>query len=111
MQIIVLGAGIIGVTTAYFLAKNGAEVTVLEQNQDSSLGCSLANGGQLSYSHIEPWSEKTIANFLLSCFGITSYASFCDFNNKEFYRWLLAFYTLFFQEGLLWILIKIVPIC
>lgn len=98
MQVIVLGAGTIGVTTAYFLAKNGVEVTVLEQNQDSSLGCSLANGSQLSYSHIEPWSEKTIVNFLFSCFGIASYASFCDFNNKEFYRWLLAFYKNSFNE-------------
>ncbi len=98
MQAIVLGAGINGVATAYFLAKNNFQVTVLEQNHDSSLGCSLANGGQLSYSHIEPWSEKNIANFLLSCFKIKSYATFNDFYNADFYRWLLAFYKNSFNK-------------
>jgi D-amino-acid dehydrogenase len=98
MQVIILGAGIIGITTAYFLAKQGIKVTVIEQNQDSSLGCSLANGGQLSYSHIEPWSEKTITNFLFSCFGIKSYVSFSDFSNKDFYRWLIDFYRNSFNE-------------
>ena len=98
MQAIVLGAGVIGVTTAYFLAKNGFKVTVLDKNQDSSLGCSLANGGQLSYSHIEPWSEKSISNFLLSCFKIKSYATFNDFYNTDFYRWLFAFYKNSFSK-------------
>jgi D-amino-acid dehydrogenase len=58
MKVIVLGAGVVGVTTAYFLARSGHEVMVLEKNSASAMGCSYANGGQLSYSHIEPWASK-----------------------------------------------------
>lgn len=59
MKIIILGAGVIGVTTAYFLARQGHEVTVLEKNINSALGCSYANGGQLSYCHVEPWAARS----------------------------------------------------
>ena len=57
MKIIVLGAGVIGVTTAYYLNKQGHDVTVIERNGASAAECSFANGGQLSYSHAEPWAS------------------------------------------------------
>jgi len=98
MNIIVLGAGVIGVSTAYFLARAGAKVTVIDKNSDSSLGCSFANGGQLSYSHIEPWSEKSISTFFLSFLKKDFYASFSDFSNKDFYCWLKEFYRNSFNE-------------
>lgn len=70
MKITVFGAGIIGVTTAYYLHKQGHEVTVLERNESSGLECSFANGGQLSYSHAEPWatpaSLKKVPKWLFS---------------------------------------------
>ncbi len=56
MKITVLGAGIIGVTTAYYLNKLGHEVTVVDKNNAIASECSYANGGQLSYSHAEPWA-------------------------------------------------------
>jgi len=56
MKIIVLGSGIIGVTTAYYLNKLGFDVTVIDRNKQSAQECSFANGGQLSYSHAEPWA-------------------------------------------------------
>lgn len=60
MKIIVLGAGVIGVTTAYYLKKSGHEVTVLEKGPGASLATSYANGGQLSYSYSEPLANPSL---------------------------------------------------
>ena len=60
MKVIVLGSGIIGVTTAYFLAKNGHQVTVIDRQPEPARETSFANGGQLSYSHAEPWATATV---------------------------------------------------
>jgi D-amino-acid dehydrogenase len=54
MHIIILGAGVIGVTTAYYLAKMGIKVTVLEGHAESGSGASYANGAQLCYSCVNP---------------------------------------------------------
>lgn len=56
MKILILGAGIIGVTGAYYLAKDGHEVTVIEKRNGPGLETSFANGGQISASHAYPWS-------------------------------------------------------
>ncbi len=50
MRVVVVGAGVIGVTTAYYLAQAGHEVTVIDRANDVADGASHANGGQLSYS-------------------------------------------------------------
>lgn len=60
MKICVLGAGVLGVTSAYELAKRGHEVTVIERNANAGAECSFANGGQLSYSHSEPWANPHV---------------------------------------------------
>ncbi len=60
MKICVLGAGVLGVTSAYELAKRGHEVTVIERNAEPARECSFANGGQLSYSHSEPWANPQV---------------------------------------------------
>ncbi|MDA0781039.1 MAG: D-amino acid dehydrogenase [Rickettsiales bacterium] len=69
MKILVMGAGVIGVTTAYRLSKSGHDVTVIDKNQKSASECSFANGGQLSYSHVEPWANvnsfKKIPEYLV----------------------------------------------
>ena len=58
MKIIVLGAGIIGVTTAYFLAEKGHEVEVIEKSAAAATdGASFGNGAQLSYSKTYPLSN------------------------------------------------------
>ena len=53
-HVAVLGAGIVGITTAYFLDKAGHKVTVIERNAHAGLETSYANGGQLSYSYVAP---------------------------------------------------------
>lgn len=59
MKVLILGAGVIGVTTASFLTKRGYEVTVIDREPASAMECSFANGGQLSYNHAEPWASPT----------------------------------------------------
>lgn len=57
MKVLVIGAGVVGMTTAWFLAKRGHEVEVIEQESGSGLVTSYANGGQISVSQSEPWSN------------------------------------------------------
>jgi D-amino-acid dehydrogenase len=54
MHVIVLGAGVIGLTTAWYLRADGHRVTVIERNDDVASETSFANGGQLSYSYVAP---------------------------------------------------------
>jgi D-amino-acid dehydrogenase len=56
MNVLVLGAGVIGTTSAWFLRDRGHEVTVIERQSAAALETSFANGGQISVSHVEPWA-------------------------------------------------------
>lgn len=60
MHIIILGSGITGVLSAYYLGKAGHTVEVIERQPESARECSFANGGQLSYSHAEPWANPYV---------------------------------------------------
>lgn len=57
MKILVLGAGLAGVTSAWYLARDGHQVTVVERQDGPALETSFANGGQISVSHPEPWAN------------------------------------------------------
>ncbi|ODA93182.1 D-amino acid dehydrogenase [Mesorhizobium sp. SEMIA 3007] len=56
-KIVVIGAGIIGVSTAYTLLDHGYDVTVLERQRYAAMETSFANGGQLSASNAEVWNH------------------------------------------------------
>jgi D-amino-acid dehydrogenase len=60
MRICVLGGGVIGVTTAYFLARDGHQVTLVERRADVAQETSHANGGQLSYSYVAPLADPSV---------------------------------------------------
>ena len=60
MKVIVLGAGIIGVTTAWYLARGGAEVRVLDRQPGPGMETSFANAGELSYGMTSPWAAPGI---------------------------------------------------
>lgn len=60
MKIIVLGSGVIGVSAAYVLGSRGHEVEVIERQSQSGCETSFANGGQLSFSHAEPWATPSV---------------------------------------------------
>jgi D-amino-acid dehydrogenase len=57
LKVVVLGAGVVGVTSAWYLARAGHQVTVLERQAAAGLETSFANGGQISVSHAEPWAN------------------------------------------------------
>ncbi|MCB1480959.1 MAG: FAD-dependent oxidoreductase, partial [Rhodobiaceae bacterium] len=60
MKVIVLGAGVLGVTTAYYLARQGAEVSVLDRQPGPGMETSFANAGELSYGMTSPWAAPGI---------------------------------------------------
>ena len=57
MEVLVIGAGLAGVTSAWYLAQAGCSVTVVERQPGPGLETSFANGGQISISHPEPWAN------------------------------------------------------
>jgi D-amino-acid dehydrogenase len=57
MKAIVLGAGVVGTTSAWFLNQEGFDVTVIDRQPASGMETSFANGGQISVSHAEPWAN------------------------------------------------------
>ena len=59
MQVCVLGAGIVGLATAYELQQRGLQVTVIDQAQPGT-GASGGNGAQLSYSYVQPLADASI---------------------------------------------------
>ncbi|WP_416797649.1 D-amino acid dehydrogenase [Ciceribacter azotifigens] len=60
MKVIVLGAGIVGVTSAYQLAKAGHEVTVVDRQPSPALETSFANAGEVSFGYCSPWAAPGI---------------------------------------------------
>lgn len=57
MKVVVLGAGIIGVATAWYLLEEGHEVVVVDRQEDAAMETSFANGAQISVSFCEPWAN------------------------------------------------------
>ncbi len=60
MRVIVLGSGVVGVTTAYYLALAGHEVTVIDRQPGPALETSFANAGQISPGYASPWAAPGI---------------------------------------------------
>lgn len=69
MKVIVLGAGLLGVTSAYFLRQQGHEVTVVDRQATPAAETSFANGGQISVSHAEPWANPSAPLKVLKWLG------------------------------------------
>src|SRR6185503_11088802 len=58
-DVIVLGAGVVGINTAYWNLRNGKSVCVIDRQPAAGLETSFANGGQVSVSHAEPWANPS----------------------------------------------------
>ena len=69
MKVIVLGAGIIGTASAWFLNKAGHDVTVIERQPGAAQETSFANGCQISVSHAEPWANPAAPMKVLKWLG------------------------------------------
>jgi D-amino-acid dehydrogenase len=94
LKIVVVGAGIIGVTTAYELAERGHQVTLLDSREGAGLETSYANGGQLSASEVAPWAGPEVPWLVLRWLGRAD----APFRLKvkadpEQWLWLLRFLT------------------
>ncbi len=60
MDVLVLGGGVVGVTTAYQLAREGAKVTLIDRQPDVAMETSFANAGQISPGYAAPWAAPGI---------------------------------------------------
>jgi D-amino-acid dehydrogenase len=69
MRVLVLGAGLLGVTSAYYLLQQGHEVTVVDREATPAAETSFANGGQISVCHAEPWANPGAPLQLLRWLG------------------------------------------
>jgi len=65
----VLGAGVVGVASAWYLAEAGHEVTVLDRQPAAGMETSFANGGQISAGHAEPWAKPAVIPKMLEWLG------------------------------------------
>jgi D-amino-acid dehydrogenase len=69
VKVIVLGAGVIGVASAWYLAAAGHEVTVVDRRPEPGMETSFANGGQISAGHAEPWAKPGVILKILRWLG------------------------------------------
>jgi D-amino-acid dehydrogenase len=67
--VLVLGAGVVGTTSAWYLARAGHQVTVIDRQPVAGNETSFANGGQISVSHAEPWANPQALSRLLKWLG------------------------------------------
>ncbi|MCA9129198.1 MAG: D-amino acid dehydrogenase [Planctomycetales bacterium] len=92
MKVIVVGAGVIGVTSAYFLAKAGCQVTVVERRSSSALETSFANAGQISPGMSAPWAAPGVpikaAKWMLTANSPLVFRPTAD---PAQWRWILQF--------------------
>ena len=69
MNVLVLGAGVVGTTTAWYLAQAGHQVSVIDRQPIAGNETSFANGGQVSVSHAEPWANPHVLPRVLKWLG------------------------------------------
>jgi D-amino-acid dehydrogenase len=69
MRVAVLGAGVVGVAGAWYLARAGHEVTLVDRQPEPGRETSFANGGQISAGHAEPWAKPSVIPKVLRWLG------------------------------------------
>ena len=91
-KVAIIGAGIAGTTTAYSLAKNGMDVTLIDSRRYPAMATSYANGGQLSASNSEVWNTpKNLINGMKWMFKKDAPLLFNPSPSLEKYKWILGF--------------------
>jgi len=91
-DLVVLGAGVVGVTTAYWATRAGMSVAVVDRHPAAALQASFANGGQLSVSYAEPWSNPRMFRKIIKwLFDADSPLVFRPRLDRHQWRWIAAF--------------------
>ena len=92
MKAVVVGAGITGVTTAYYLAKAGYEVNIYDARKYPAMATSYANGGQLSASNAEVWNSwRSVYKGAKWLFKADAPLKINPFPKLEKYSWFFKF--------------------
>jgi D-amino-acid dehydrogenase len=92
MRIIVVGGGVVGVTSAYWLRLAGHEVALVEQDHEAGRGVSAGNGGQLSYAYVEPLAGPDLwTKFPAILLGLDSAVRMRPDLSMDSIRWGLSF--------------------
>jgi len=92
MKIIVLGSGVLGVTTAHLLSTRGHDVTVIDRQPESGRETSFANGGQLSYVHAEPWASPSSLKKAIKWMGKKDAPMLFSFRaDWQMWKWVFGF--------------------
>lgn len=91
-DLVVLGAGVVGVTTAYWATRAGMSVAVVDRHPAAALQTTFANGGQLSVSYAEPWSNPRMFRKIIKwLFDADSPLVFRPRLDRHQWRWIAAF--------------------
>jgi len=92
MSVLVLGAGVIGLTTAYYLQQAGHQVTVVERHRQVATETSYANGAQLSYSYVAPLAGPGVLSKLPAWFfDADAPMRFRPTFDRDLWRWCQRF--------------------
>ena len=92
MPVVVLGAGAVGVATAWYLRKAGHDVTVVERQNAAALETSWGNGGVIHASEVEPWSQPGMPLKILKWLGQENAPLLLRYGAiPHMWRWGLAF--------------------
>ena len=92
MKILVVGAGVVGTTTAYYLNADGHEVTVLERGASAGLETSFANAGQLCRYTARPWAGPSVPSMIVRKLGRTDAPYLIRFRaDPTMWKWLTRF--------------------
>jgi D-amino-acid dehydrogenase len=92
MTVVILGAGAVGVATAWYLSKAGHDVTVIERQDAAALETSWGNGGVIHASEVEPWSQPGMPVKILKWLGKENAPLLLRYGAiPHMWRWGLAF--------------------
>jgi len=92
LHVLICGAGLIGVSTAYYLAEMGHKVTVVDRREGPGEETSFANGGQLSPSHADPWASPDNLRRIIDWIGKDDAPLLYSFRREPaLWEWSLRF--------------------
>ncbi len=92
MRILIMGAGVVGTTTAYYLAKDGHEVTVVDRQPDAAMETSFQNAGLLAVAHAFAWASPRSPKILLRSLWDKNASLIFRLNlDPRMYLWSLQF--------------------